>query len=350
MAQSRGGTAGKHTMNKHTAECFSMTKVPSRRKLAEVWVKLPCCSPSETLFQLVPSAGHGTGAIPFPGTKPRTRLSAMNAVVNAQLERMEIALQRLIDSVTPYNPSPSAALDLVAADDGLADALEELSTHQKNHARIRSLQTEIDALDTHIKDHLRGLAQLRGELRGIDVRQAAQDDYEGRELGCRELLDYATKISRFTVAPTQRPIFPEATPTVATEAHVPAVNGINGNATAMSRTQSTQDGTRAAWQLPDADKATLEIPRPFFVPWPDENRIRSGGLAQMHRLAEQGVDPVTVTRDEEVKEAQHSEEVLGARENGGRMQRRAGATSSTRQQAAAEAFEMALYDPDADEE
>lgn len=41
----------------------------------------------------------------------------MNTELQAQLDRIEAALNTLVDSITSYNPSPAAALSLVAADD-----------------------------------------------------------------------------------------------------------------------------------------------------------------------------------------------------------------------------------------
>ncbi len=49
----------------------------------------------------------------------------MDAVLDAHFTRIESALQTLIDSITTYNPSTTAALDLVAADDELSRGLEQ---------------------------------------------------------------------------------------------------------------------------------------------------------------------------------------------------------------------------------
>lgn len=49
----------------------------------------------------------------------------MDEILNAHYERVERALATLIDSITAYNPSPQAALDLVAADDDLSQGLDQ---------------------------------------------------------------------------------------------------------------------------------------------------------------------------------------------------------------------------------
>jgi hypothetical protein len=49
----------------------------------------------------------------------------MEDVLSAQFDRVEKALSTLVDSIAAYNPSPQAALDLVAADDELSQGLDQ---------------------------------------------------------------------------------------------------------------------------------------------------------------------------------------------------------------------------------
>ena len=124
-----------------------------------------------------------------------------------------------------------------------------------------------------------------------------------------ELLDYAKRISRFTVPPTFRARAPAPQP-----ANAEAVNGETDAAGATD-----QDGT-AAPHVDGGDKrqgigvSSLEqkevewldplnqIP---FVPWPSEEVIKRGALAQIQGMLEQGIDPaagVGARADEAVKE------------------------------------------------
>ena len=48
----------------------------------------------------------------------------MNIIVQAQLDRVETALNTLIDSINSYNPSVPAANALLAADDDLNKGLK----------------------------------------------------------------------------------------------------------------------------------------------------------------------------------------------------------------------------------
>jgi hypothetical protein len=49
----------------------------------------------------------------------------MDSLLDVQFQRVEDALNVLIDSITSYNPSTQAAQDLVAADDELSRGLEQ---------------------------------------------------------------------------------------------------------------------------------------------------------------------------------------------------------------------------------
>jgi hypothetical protein len=49
----------------------------------------------------------------------------MDATLQSQFGRIETALNTLVDSIATYNPSPQAALDLVAADNELSSGLDQ---------------------------------------------------------------------------------------------------------------------------------------------------------------------------------------------------------------------------------
>jgi hypothetical protein len=58
----------------------------------------------------------------------------MQDILSAQFDRVEKALSALVDSIAAYNPSPQAALDLVAADDELSQGLDQRkSSSMRNH-------------------------------------------------------------------------------------------------------------------------------------------------------------------------------------------------------------------------
>jgi hypothetical protein len=49
----------------------------------------------------------------------------METILEEHFQRVETALNTLIESITTYNPSVQAAIDLVAADDELSKGLEQ---------------------------------------------------------------------------------------------------------------------------------------------------------------------------------------------------------------------------------
>jgi hypothetical protein len=53
----------------------------------------------------------------------------MNSQLQSQFDRIDVALNTLVDSITAYNPSPAAAIALVEADDGLSIGLDQRKQH-----------------------------------------------------------------------------------------------------------------------------------------------------------------------------------------------------------------------------
>jgi hypothetical protein len=64
--------------------------------------------------------------LPIPTA--RLHYPEMDAILDRRFENVEAALNTLIDSITTYNPSTSAAASLVAADEELNQGLEMRKT------------------------------------------------------------------------------------------------------------------------------------------------------------------------------------------------------------------------------
>ncbi|KAI9823496.1 MAG: hypothetical protein M1819_001339 [Sarea resinae] len=246
----------------------------------------------------------------------------MDAILQSQFQRVESALNTLVDSIASYNPSTTAAQDLLNADDELTAGLNQLSKHQANHRRILSLRSTSEALDGEITSTLRLLATTRAELLALPAGPAPADD--ARPVPYAELLAYAKRISKFSVPPPgyavpqlqpqppaeaeaqahaqqtgQKQIDsagpPNSNPTNGTPAPAPATASPNpgGDATQHIATSANTgialtslDAPEQAWLNPSA-----HIP---FVPWPSEETIRRGALAHIQTLLEQGQDPDAV--------------------------------------------------------
>jgi len=81
---------------------------------------------------------HGRLTDVFGNCLRQRHTTAMNAHIQAQLDLVEAALNTLIDSITSYNPSPSAAVALVAADDDLTEGLEQCNASLRAPSSCRA--------------------------------------------------------------------------------------------------------------------------------------------------------------------------------------------------------------------
>lgn len=126
-----------------------------------------------------------------------------------------------------------------------------------------------------------------------------------------ELLEYANRISRYTVPPTFRPPPPTSQiPTLPSSQHptvsdLSTVNGVSAEQSTLPAT--TESPSNFPNQGEGIGIASLEqsevqwldpLTQIPFVPWPTEEVIRQGALAQVQVMLEQGLDPSDVGDDE----------------------------------------------------
>ncbi|KAI9755418.1 MAG: hypothetical protein M1835_000825 [Candelina submexicana] len=242
----------------------------------------------------------------------------MNNILQVQFQRVETALNALIDSITTFSPSPAAALDLLSADDDLSKGLEELSIHQANHLRILSLRQTTETLDNSIRADLTLLASTRKELLATP---ATVFPPSSRDVPYNELLSYAKRISKFTVPPTFRPPLPQAqeAPSEPPKQIVTVTNG--GTTTpAAAPAEPSKEGGMGVSALQSGEVQWLDIASQIpFVPWPNEDIIRRGALAQIQQMIEQGQDPGLIptapaNEEEEKRNAEEEEATSHERE------------------------------------
>ncbi|KAL9582693.1 MAG: hypothetical protein Q9203_005387 [Teloschistes exilis] len=244
----------------------------------------------------------------------------MNVIIQNQLDRIESTLNTLITSIESYNPSVPAAIDLLAADTALQQGVKQLAQHQANHARILRLRSTIEAQNQQITSTLTLLADTRKELLSTPATVFPENS---RKVPYTELLDYAKKISPFTVPPMFREPTGQQKAAKATdqkENATPLVNGI-GDAVAEAREvnaiangeipQSKEGKGVGESSLEHADVQWLnpleQIP---FVPWPTEEVIKRGALGQIQVMLEQGFDPGSGgTQKEDAREGKAEEDI-----------------------------------------
>lgn len=176
--------------------------------------------------------------------------------------------------------------------------------HHRNHARILALRQKIASQNALITSNLTLLASTRSDLLSTPT---SLPDKTRRDVPYRELLAYAKRISRFTAPPGFR-----------SQTALDAAEGKEGIGL------ESLDRLEKQWLDP--------LTGVQFTPWPGEEVIKRGALAEIQGMVERGVDPEGVGRGdvggEEVKiegEGGDGEGGGGAdviiREGNGRVQR-----------------------------
>ncbi len=268
----------------------------------------------------------------------------MDAIIQSRLDRVDNALSTLIDSIASYIPSVPAATDLLVADDQLSECvdqckvftvdcepfktdIDEVNIHQANYARILRLRETVDSLNQSITANISSLADLRKELLTTPATVFSKDQ---RNVPYTELLDYAGRINKYTVPPTLRqpipvPQAPNTTPSQ--PANTSATNGNGVFAEQNNRTPtkwspnaqaqgegigvSSLDQKEVQW----LDPMSTQVP---FVPWPSEDVIRRGALAQIQLMMEQGKDPggISATAAEDETEPPNGDAMIADQRHG----------------------------------
>ncbi|MCJ1461738.1 hypothetical protein MMC07_000337 [Pseudocyphellaria aurata] len=248
----------------------------------------------------------------------------MEAVLQTQLDRVEKALTTLIDSIASYNPSIIAANDLLAADDELNNGVKQLAIHQANHARIIHLRETTDTLNQKITTNLTLLVDVRKELLATPATVFSGGP---RNVPYTELLDYAKRISRYTVPPTFRPPVPIAKSSDAAQsqpADSSSINGVPAEQPSQAPPAASPSGQDQGEGIgvSSLDQKEVQWLDPLnqipFVPWPSEEVIRQGALAQLQVMLEHEVDPSSITTraGDEVKEGP-MRDAMAAKNSGG---------------------------------
>ncbi|KAI6838965.1 hypothetical protein KC340_g3401 [Hortaea werneckii] len=266
----------------------------------------------------------------------------------ASYQRMEQALQRLVDSIAAYNPLPAASDELLAADDELGNHLETLVRHQDNVRRLEKLRRQADDNDTRARSTLQQIADLRKEVSTIPSTSASSD----RATTVDEILSYARFISPTTVPPTFRKQDVQLKPIKTETADAHMANGVATPAADAQEEDNTRDvkaeevgakalrPEQAAWLDPLAG-----LP---FEPWPSVDKIQAGALGEIQKMVEAGKDPASVLSPEEQTEADRrraEEEERERLEELEREKRRASMFDVQRRRTAVD--ESDVFDPDA---
>ncbi|KAL8842887.1 MAG: hypothetical protein Q9170_000291 [Blastenia crenularia] len=225
----------------------------------------------------------------------------MDAIIQSQLDRVEAALNTLVSSIESYKPSVPAAIDLLAADIELQKAVKQLAQHQAHYAHILHLRSVIDVHDQQRKAALTLLADTRKDLLSSPATAFPETS---RNVPYTELLDYASRISRYTVPPAFRERPAPLKPMISTDEAVDVAPIVNGISDAVAEARDVN--TIANGEVPPAgdDKgvgvSSLELDekqwlnpwaQTLFAPWPTEDVIKKGALGHIQVMLEQGGNP-----------------------------------------------------------
>ncbi|KAE8354021.1 vitamin-D-receptor interacting mediator subunit 4-domain-containing protein [Aspergillus coremiiformis] len=125
----------------------------------------------------------------------------MNTTFQKALTTLEQTLTTLLTSLTTPTAStaPTAALNLLTADDHLTTALTTLRQHQANHLLIQHLRTEATTLETQVHQTLKQTERLEKAARSHSP-DTSDSETETREVDYRTLVDFARRISRYNQA------------------------------------------------------------------------------------------------------------------------------------------------------
>ncbi|CCK72955.1 Med4p KNAG_0M01020 [Huiozyma naganishii CBS 8797] len=118
----------------------------------------------------------------------------------------EDTLAALVESVDSYKPDMAVAQRLVDADKELFASLDKFKEYDEISTRLGELKGKSTALDTKTRDILEKLNECHDELNKLPYLEQVQFEMdtilEQREkINSSELLDYATKLSKFTRIP-----------------------------------------------------------------------------------------------------------------------------------------------------
>lgn len=179
-----------------------------------------------------------------------------------------------------------------------------MTLHQEYYAYILRLRETVDSLNQRITATLSSLADVRKELLATPATVFSQDQ---RNVPYAELLEYASRINKYTIPPTLRQPVPVLQAEVTAQLQQlanplpsngsgisadqngpsPVVPSLNAQAHGEGIGVSSLDQKEVQW----LDPLSTQVP---FVPWPSEDVIRRGALAQIQLMLEQGQDPNNV--------------------------------------------------------
>lgn len=270
----------------------------------------------------------------------------------ANFESQLTTLLNILTTSPTASSAPGAAEALLDADDALSSALATLRTHQANYERILRLRSEAASLEENIKTTVKDVIAASDTARRLSRRHHIEDldsDEESdsssssssrgsgdgeehtetiksesgyhrkkktpsqkrKEVDYRLLLDFARRISKYNhqAAADAANGSSRGIPTVdggdmkTTQAEVSGAVGVNGDQDQEAGGPSglatvTKNATQ--W-LDESAKLARQV---YMIPYPAEDRIRMGLMAQLQVAASEGKSNPDEEAEKLVREAE----------------------------------------------
>ncbi|KAL4945524.1 vitamin-D-receptor interacting mediator subunit 4-domain-containing protein [Aspergillus oleicola] len=236
----------------------------------------------------------------------------MNTQVQTALSTFESRLNSLVTTLTTTptaSGGPSAATNLLAADDSLTSTIDTLKQHQANYARILQLRAEAQSLQERVKDIVRLAIRYEKDIREVcgddsdeDEEYDSEEEYETgtegtmprkrKEVDYKLLLDFARRISKYNheAAANAAAGKTRQTRTIAGQGQDTEMGGTNMNGNLNA--DSTPDAEPVAAVTKDAtswlDESANMTRQVYMLPYPMEDRIRLGLMGQIQLTAAEG--------------------------------------------------------------
>lgn len=155
-------------------------------------------SPSVSLL------AEATSAASNSGNTIEEKLGKIN--IYKSLTKYEDALAKLIDSVDKFNPNIEFANDLIHTDHDLFTDLKTFKKYDEIDAKLHQLEDESSAIDKHTRKILETLNECHDDLNKLPILEQVEFERDTilsqrAKVNSTVLLDYATKLSKFTKIP-----------------------------------------------------------------------------------------------------------------------------------------------------
>lgn len=216
----------------------------------------------------------------------------MDSEILTPLNSLENSLNALLSSLTTTNTfsnAPTAAHDLLSADDALTTALDRLKGHQQNYRRILQLRSEAEYLQNQIKDIVRTCMDLRTELGDIHPSILDDDQEEdagtvSKEVDYNTLLAFAARIGKHNAAAAREAELESNRRRLESS----KAKAVQSNGVTTNDGESTGNTTEESQAALAAINESLAFQRANVgMAFPPPDRLRMGVLGQLQLLREQ---------------------------------------------------------------